>query len=127
VLFSAASPNQVIKINASHGSMEPEHGLRPWGQVSVRNADRSHPPWRLVVHESSMLLNAARREGWYAAASTHPPAVRLVTAELLRLRPPAVRLATAEPPRLRSARARREGGFPSPGGRLVTAEPLRLL
>ena len=58
-----------------------------------------------------MLLNAARREGWYAAASTHPPAVRLVTAEPLRLRPPAVRLATAEPPRLRSARARREGGL----------------
>jgi hypothetical protein len=45
-----------------------------------------------------MLLNAARREGWYwyAAASTHPPAVGLAAAE-----PPCLR---------RSALARREGG-----------------
>ena len=84
--------------------MEPEHDLRPWGQVAVRNVDRSHPPGRLVVHKSSMLLNATRREGWYAAASTHPPAVGL---------------AAAEPPCLRSALARREDGatHPPPGGK----------
>jgi hypothetical protein len=54
-----------------------------------------------VLH---VLLNAACREGWCAAAPTHPPAIGL---------------ATAKPPRLRSARARREGGRAThpPGGK----------